>query len=67
MTRSLDGSDIGSSWWRIMLMRVGTSVDTLTYYSHLVDSGVTSVRRKKIPKMEIMFLCFLIFYIFYVK
>ena len=43
-----------------------TSVVTLTYRSHLVDSRVTLIRSKN-PKMEIVFLCFLMFYIFYVK
>ena len=36
-------------------------VVTLTYRSHMVDSGVISVRNKN-PKMEIMFLCFDVLY-----
>ena len=40
-----------------------TSMVTLTYCSHLLDSGVISVRNKN-PKMEIVFLCFYVLYIF---
>ena len=45
-------------------MRALTSVVTLTYRSHMVDSGVISVRNKN-PKMEIVFLHFDVLY-FYV-
>ena len=42
-------------------MHALTSAVTLTYRSHLVDSGVIFVRNKN-PKMEIMFLCFDVLY-----
>ena len=42
-------------------MRALTLAVTLTYRSHLVESGVISVRKKN-PKMEILFLCFDVLY-----
>ena len=42
-------------------MQALTLVVTLTYHSHLEDSGVISVRNKN-PKMAIVFLCFYVLY-----
>ena len=42
-------------------MQALNSVVTLTYHSHLVDSGVILVRIKN-PQKEIVFLCFYVLY-----
>ena len=60
-THFFDSYETSSSWLRTMNTRAPTSMVTLTYCFHLVDSGVISIRKKN-PKMEIVFLCFDVLY-----